>query len=68
MKHCVVCSELCVVCGVCTANEAFLIECCEFMLGDGHIFLGIQWNLSNPDTLGTEESVSISEESLFQGL
>ena len=22
---------------------------------------GIQWNLSNPDTLGTEESVLISE-------
>ena len=31
------------VCGVCTANEAFknrFNECCEFMLGDGHIFLG----------------------------
>ena len=27
----------------------------------------IQWNLSNPDTLGTEESVLISEVSLFQG-
>ena len=28
----------------------------------------IQWNLSNPDTLGTEESVLISEVSWFQGL
>ena len=29
--------------------------------------LSIQWNLSNPDTLGTEESVLISELSSFQG-
>ena len=28
----------------------------------------IQWNLSNPDTLGTEESVLVSEVSRFQGL
>ena len=28
----------------------------------------IQWNSSNPDTNGTEESVHISEVSLFQGL
>ena len=28
----------------------------------------IQWNPSNPDTLATEESVLISEVSLFQGL
>ena len=28
----------------------------------------IQWNLSNPDTLGKEESVLISEVSWFQGL
>ena len=27
-----------------------------------------QWNLSNPDTSVTEESVLISEVSLFQGL
>ena len=25
------------------------------------INIGLQWNLSNPDTLGTEESVLISE-------
>ena len=24
-------------------------------------YMAIQWNLSNPDTLGTEESVIISE-------
>ena len=28
----------------------------------------IQWNPSNPDTNGTEESVDISEVTLFQGL
>ena len=28
---------------------------------------GIQWNLSNPDTLGTEKRVLINEVSLFQG-
>ena len=28
----------------------------------------LQWNLSNPDTLGTEKSVLIREVSLFQGL
>ena len=27
----------------------------------------MQWNSSNPDTNGTEESVHISEVSLFQG-
>ena len=32
------------------------------------IRLAVQWNLSNPDTLGTEESVLISEVSRFQGL
>ena len=30
--------------------------------------LPVQWNLSNPDTLGTEESVLISEVSRLQGL
>ena len=29
---------------------------------------GTKWNLSNPDTLGPEESVLISEVSSFQGL
>ena len=28
----------------------------------------VQWNLYNPDTNGTEESVHISEVSLFRGL
>ena len=28
----------------------------------------MQWNRSNPDTIGPEESVLISEVSLFQGL
>ena len=28
----------------------------------------IQWNPSNPDTIGPEESVLIREVSLFQGL
>ena len=30
-------------------------------------YIYIQWNLSNPDTLGTEKSVLIREVSLFQG-
>ena len=30
-------------------------------------YIYIQWNLSNPDTLGTETSVLIREVSLFQG-
>ena len=29
---------------------------------------GIQWNPSNPDTIGIEESVLIREVPLFQGL
>ena len=29
--------------------------------------MDLQWNLSNPDTLGTEKSVLIREVSLFQG-
>ena len=29
---------------------------------------GLQWNSSNPVTIGPEESVMISEVSLFQGL
>ena len=28
----------------------------------------LQWNISNPNTLGTEESVLISEVSRFEGL
>ena len=28
----------------------------------------VQWNLSNPDTNGAEESVNVSEVSLFQRL
>ena len=37
-------------------------------LGSGVLLLCIQWNLSNPDTLGTEKSVLISEVSWFLGL
>ena len=37
-----------------------LITCCGYMLG-------LQWNLSDTDTLGTKIIVLISEVSLFQG-
>ena len=31
------------------------------------LYMWLQWNSSNPDTIGPEESVLISEVSLFQG-
>ena len=33
-----------------------------------YMYICIQWNPSNPDTIGPEKSVLISEVSLFQGL
>ena len=33
-----------------------------------YFVLPIQWNSSNPDTIGPEESVLIRDVSLFQGL
>ena len=35
---------------------------------DMHTYIAVQWNLSNLDTNGTEESVFVSEVSSFQKL
>ena len=45
----------------------YIVQCVDLLLGCSvphskyvHV-LHVQWNLSNPDSLGTEESVLISE-------
>ena len=49
--------------GACAGDVSCMYVCMYYM----HVYT-LQWNPSNPDTIGPEESVLIREVPLFQGL
>ena len=51
---------------MCTLVCGFTVLSVSFL--HTHVYMYMQWNISNPDTNGAEESVIVSEVSSFQRL